>query len=179
MSGQQKNEKIADALTIIHRRKSVRHYIDKPVTEEQLITLLKAGMAAPVGMGVRPWFFVAITKREQLDRLADVHPYAQMLRGAAAAIVVCGDTQTKLPAGYWVQVCAAATENILLAAEAIGLGAVWTGVYLDEKMENDVRDVLSIPKEIIPFNIIPIGWPTGEDKPKDKYEPDKIHWEKW
>lgn len=170
---------IPDALTVIHQRKSVRKYLDKPVSREHLEILLKAGMAAPTAADKRPWVFVVVTDKEKLAALAEELPYTKMAKDAAAAIVVCGDTRKALNSEIWVQDCSAASQNILLAAEATGLGAVWSGIYPEYFKINHVRRVLNIPMEVIPLNVIPIGWPTGEEQPKDKWDPSNIHWERW
>ena len=171
--------KIPDALTVIHSRKSVRKYLDKPVTKEQLEILLRAGMAAPTAADKRPWVFVAVTERAVLDTLSFSSGGVKQLKGAAAAIVVCGDTRKGLKSDVWVQDCSAASENILLAAEAIGLGAVWCGIYLNPEPTAYVKRVLGLPTEVIPLNIISIGWPTGTEKPKNKWDPTNIHWNRW
>lgn len=166
----------------IHNRKSVRHYTDEDVTKDQLETLLKAAMAAPSARNMQPWAFICITKREILDQLANGLPYAKMLFRAKAAIVVCGipdKSGQDSPEGYWVQDCSAATQNILLAAEAIGLGTVWTGVYPRPERISVVRSVLGIPEAVFPLNVIPIGYSDGIDKPKDKYREENIMWEGW
>jgi nitroreductase len=171
-----------DALTVIYNRKSVRNYIDKPVSKESLEILLKAGMAAPTAADKRPWSFVVITDKAKLNVLATALPHARMLTQAAAAIIVCGTPSQSLPgadAAYWIQDCSAATENILLAAEAIGLGAVWTGVYPNDDRVHAVRTAMSIPEDTIPLNVIPIGYPVGIEQPKNKYNAQKIHWNSW
>ena len=171
--------KIPDALTVIHSRKSVRKYLNKPVSKEQLEILLKAGMAAPTAGDKRPWAFVVITDPAMLDSLSLSTRNTRMLSSAAAAIAVCGDTRIGFKSEVWVQDCSAASENILLAAEAIGLGAVWTGIYLNEGPTAYVKRVLGLPPEVYPLNVISIGYPTGEEKPKVKWDPSKIHWNKW
>jgi len=171
-----------DALSVIHSRKSVRHYTGVPATKEQLEVLLRAGMAAPTAVDKRPWAFVAITDKDTLAKLAEGLPYSKMIVRAGSAIVVCGDLKKALPAeaqAFWVQDCSAATENILLAAESLGLGAVWTGMYPSQERAGFVQKVLGIPKDVVPLNIIAVGYPTGEEKPKDKFDPANIHWEKW
>jgi len=171
-----------DALTIIHRRKSVRAYLNKPVTKAQLEILMKAGMAAPTAGDRRPWSFVAINDQQQLTALSSALPYAKMLNKAGAAIVVCGIPEKSYPGiaqEFWVQDCSAATENILLAVEAIDLGAVWIGVYPDPERVAAVQRILGIPDNVIPLNVISIGYPEGTEKPKDKFNPQNIHWEKW
>lgn len=178
-SSAQDRTTVPDALTVIHNRKSVRKYLDKPVSKAQLETLLRAGMAGPSAADKRPWAFVAITDRAVLDTLYHSSPWSKMLREAQAAIVVCGDTRKGLPSEVWVQDCSAASENILLAAEAIGLGAVWCGIYLNPEPTAYVKKALGLPEAVIPLNIIAIGYPTGEEKPKDKWDPSNIHWDHW
>lgn len=166
----------------ILNRKSVRKYTDKKVTREELKTLLVAGMAAPSAVNAQPWMFIAIDDREILDKLGDLLPYAKMLTQAQAAIIVCGDMSKALEGEgqeYWIQDCSAASQNILLAAESAGLGAVWTGVYPNKERIEIVQRVISLPQHIIPLCVIPIGWQTGAEKPKDKYSEKNIRWNKW
>ncbi len=166
----------------IHERKSVRHFTTKSVSKEQLETLVKAGMAAPTAMNKQPWAFIASTDRKLLDQLAEELPHAKMLFEATSAITVCGDL-TKTMEGksseYWIQDCSAATQNILLAVESMGLGAVWTGVYPNEERIQMVKKLLNLPDHIVPLCVIPIGYSTGEDKPKDKWKEENLKWEKW
>lgn len=167
----------------ILNRKSVRAYTDRAVSREQLDTLLRAAMAAPTGRDMRPWKFVVIDDKDALAALAGQLPYAKMLPEAAAAIVVCGDlsvTDDKgKPSTNWTFDCSAATENLLLAAEAMGLGAVWTGVYPYEERQTAVSQALQLPEHIIPLNLIPIGYPKGDPQPKDKYDADNVHFNGW
>ena len=167
----------------ILNRKSVRAYTDRAVSREQLDTLLRAAMAAPTGRDMRPWKFVVIDDKEALAALSEQLPYAKMLPEAAAAIVVCGDlsvTDDKgQPSTNWTFDCSAATENLLLAAEAMGLGAVWTGVYPYEERQTAVSQALQLPEHIIPLNLIPIGYPKGDPQPKDKYNADNVHFNGW
>ncbi len=123
--------------------------------------------------------FYVVTQREVLDTLGEQLPYAKMLAQAQAAIVVCGDMEKAgnlIDKGYWVQDCSAATQNILLAAESIGLGAVWTASYPYDDRTKVVIKALDLPENHIPLNVIPIGYPTGEDVPKDKWKPENIVW---
>lgn len=173
-----KNEVIHNIMT----RMSVRHFKGLPVSKDTLELLVKAGMAAPTAVNMQPWTFIIVTDRQILNKLGDELPYAKMLYQAGAAIVVCGVPEWAhmgKEKDYWVVDCSAATENILLAAHSLGLGAVWTAVYPNEDRIEPVRSILNIPENIIPLNVIPIGYPTGEDKPKDKYKPERIHWEKY
>ncbi len=171
-----------DTLKTIFSRKSVRTFQNDPVSKEKLEMLVRAGMAAPTAVDKRPWEFIVITDRTVLNRLADALPYARMARQAAAGIVVAGDTRKQWggsDSSYWIMDCSAATENILLAAESMGLGAVWTAVYPEDSRTHTVRKILGIPGHIIPLNFIPVGIPQGKEKPKDKYNPAQVHWNKW
>ena len=168
-------------LANIHARKSVRSYTSEPVTPEQVETLLRAAMAAPTAVNYQPWRFVVVTEREQLDAISEVLPYAKMMKQAPLAIIVCGETVwmggNENP--YWSQDCSAATQNMLLAAEALGLGAVWTAVYPDPDRVAAVKAFLEIPDGVLPLCVVPMGHPAGEQKPRDKWKPENIHYGKW
>jgi len=170
------------ALEVIHSRKSVRNYTGAQVNKDDLLVLVKAAMAAPTAMDRRPWAFVIVTDKDVLGKLAEGLPFTKMLVQAGAGIVVCG-VMEKAPEGegrdYWVQDCSAATENLLLAAESMGLGAVWTGVYPNKERVEFVRTALGIPEGVIPLNVVPVGYPAGSEKPKDKFDASNVHWEKW
>jgi nitroreductase len=160
------------ALEVIQSRKSVRHFIpDKPVGDMELETVVRAAMAAPAWSGHRSGQFVVVTDRKLLDALKEKLPFAQMLGQAAAAIVVCGEPDQAAGPDLWIQDAAAAAENLLLAAEALGLGAVWTGVYPSENNVAAVREIIGLPKTVEPLCVIPIGHPVGDEKPKDKWQP--------
>jgi nitroreductase len=163
----------------IFQRKSVREYTGKPAGREQLVDLVKAGMAAPTARNRQPWQFVVVVEKEPLAKLAAGLPYAKMLASAGAAIVVCGDLDIARAGeteDLWMQDCSAATQNILLAAESMGLGAVWTAAYPYEDRMKAVVDVLNLPQHIVPLNVIPVGYPVGNEKPKDKWKPERLHW---
>ncbi|MGL5959419.1 MAG: nitroreductase family protein [Bacteroidales bacterium] len=165
----------------IHNRKSVRRYIDKTVSKEDLLTLLKAGMAAPSAKNVQPWLFVVLSDKAIMKQLAEQLPYAKMLTTSSAAIVVCGDmSKVQEPEkSLWYQDCSAAAQNILLAAEAMGLGAVWTAAYpYPDRMEM-VRTALNMPMSCIPLCVIPVGYADGSEKPKDKWKEENVRWGKW
>ena len=176
-------DKKAVVLENIFARKSVRRYTDQPVSREQLDTLVRAAMAAPSGRDMRPWKFVVVDDAAVMDSLSRQLPYAKMLQEAAAAIVVCGDMsivdKSGNPSVNWQFDCSAATQNLLLAAEAMGLGAVWTGVHPYEDRLAAVKRALILPEHIIPLNVIPIGYPKGEALPKDKYAAENIHYNGW
>lgn len=167
------------ALDNIFSRKSVRSYTDQPVSQEQVETILKAAMAAPSGMNAQPWRFVVVREQGTKDKLAS--GFNKMIAKAPVVIVVCGKTTNKIGGtnNNWTADCAAATENLLLAVEAIGLGAVWTACYpYDERMSPAI-EALGLPDNVKPYCIVPVGYPAGNDKPKDKWKPENIHYEKW
>ncbi len=169
-------------LKIIHQRKSVRKYLPKPVSKVQLEKLVRAGMAAPTARNRQPWAFMVITERETLDKLGSKLPHAKMIFQTPAAIVAAGDMNLAIEGAgreFWIQDVSAAIQNILLAAEAMGLGAVWTGVYPMENQLKIVNETLSLPEHIIPLAVIPVGVPAGVEEPKDKWDPEKLHWEEW
>lgn len=166
----------------IFSRKSVRNFTDQIVSDSDLEQLVKVGMAAPTAGNKQPWHFIIVTDRSVLDEFADNLQYAKMLKQAPAAIVVCGDT-TKTFEGieeeYWIQDCSAASENILLAVESMGLGAVWTAFHPMLDRIALARKLLELPEHIKPLNIIAIGYPKGNTPPKDKWNTASLHWQKW
>jgi nitroreductase len=172
---------MSDTLSVIHNRKSVRSFNGQSVSKDAMNKIIRAGMAAPTAVNMQPWAFVVVTDRKTLDTLAAGLPYAKMLDKAGAAIIVCAipEKAHHKRVEYAVIDSTCASENILLAAEALGLGAIWTAAYPYDDRMDVVRRALNIPRNIIPLNVIPVGHPTGADKPKDKYKPQNIHWEKW
>ena len=160
-------------------RKSVRSYTDEPVSPEQVETLLKAAMAAPSGRNLQAWRFVVVREQAVKEKLAV--GFNKMIAKAPVAIVICGLTAN--PSGIannnWTADCAAATENLLLAAESLGLGAVWTACYPYEDRMQPAIEALGLPDNIKPYCIVPVGHPAGDNKPKNKWNPGHIHYEKW
>lgn len=167
----------------ILQRKSVRSFTNQLIEKSKLDTLVRAAMAAPTGKDMRPWKFVVVNDKQAMKSLATQLPYAKMLAEAQAAIVVCGDMSVVdkdgKPSTNWTFDCSAATENLLLQAEAMGLGAVWTGAYPYDERVAAVKVALKLPDNIIPLNVIPIGYPKGNPQPKDKYNADNIHYNLW
>jgi len=162
--------------TILARR-SIRKYTPEPVKEKDIKTMLEAAMAAPSASNLKPWHFIVITNRRKLDSLMNAHPHAKMLAEAPLCIAVCGDTTVS--GSFWVQDCSAATENLLLAATALGLGAVWLGVYPREERVSGIRKVLKLPETVIPLNLISIGHPAEQKEPRTQYDELRVHREKW
>jgi len=166
-----------ELINTIFARRSIREYTAEIVSEKDIKIMLEAAMAAPSASNLKPWHFIVVTKRQILDNLARVHPYGKMLFKAPLCIVVCGDTTVS--SGWWVQDCSAAAENLLLAATALGLGAVWLGVHPREDRVDGVRKVLNIPETIIPLNLVSIGHPAEEKGPRTQYDELRVHCEQW
>lgn len=170
------------ALENIMSRTSIRSYSDRKVAPETLDTLLRAAMAAPTAGNKQPWRFIVITERATLDSIAANFSTMKMAAGAKAAIIMCGDPAATFDGegrGYWIQDLSAATENLLLAAHAVGLGAVWCGIYPQSDRVRQFSDLLAIPDSIIPMACVCIGYPDSEPTPKDKWNPDYVHYNSW
>lgn len=168
-------------LNNIATRASVRQFTNQIVDKTTLETIVRAGMSAPSAVNKQPWAFVVVTDRSVLDSLENVHPHAN-LKTATAAIIVCGDMKKALDGvarEYWVQDCSAATQNILLAAHALGLGAVWCGVHPSPERVADVSRVLGLPENVTPLNVITMGYPAAQVQPKDKWQPENVHYQQW
>jgi nitroreductase len=163
----------------IRARRSIRRFTSEPVSDEVIKSLLEAAMSAPSAGNQQPWEFVVIMDRKILDEIPKVHPYAQMCKQAPAAILVCGNLERESHRGFWVQDCSAATQNILIAATEKGLGSVWCGVYPREDRVRGLRKLLAIPDQIIPLALIPIGHPAEKKPPSDRFDPARIHRDKW
>lgn len=180
------------ALDVIMTRTSIRSFTGEPVAKEQLETILKAGMAAPSAINIQPWRFVVLTDQARIKELLGGGFRSEMFSTAGAVIVVCGQsTFMRKPWGqpdapeqlqeniFWYEDCSAAAQNILLAAHALGLGAVWTAGYPAMERVQPLALALGIPEDVIPLCVIPVGVPAENPEPKDKWKPENIHWDKW
>jgi len=167
----------AKLIETILTRRSIRKYTAEPISENYVKAMLEAAMAAPSASNLKPWHFVVITDRHVLDELARVHPHGKMLSEAPLCIAVCGDTD--ISASFWVQDCSTASENLLLSATALGLGAVWLGVYPRQDRVNNIREVLKLPESIIPLNLISIGHPAEKKEPRTQYDEQRVHRQHW
>lgn len=177
----------------IFSRKSVRSFTEEPVTSQQIETLLKAGMAAPSGSNIQPWSFIVLQDKDRYLEIFSENNFNQRtFAQSAAIIIVCSDTTVvrtprndpqgtpvKVVNGTWRDDAGAVTENILLAVEAMGLGAVWTACYPYHDRMDPVKTSLGIPDEVVPYSVIALGHPAGSDQPKDKWKPEKVHYGKW
>lgn len=167
-----------DALEAILTRRSIRKYTSEPVSDETVTQLLKAAMAAPTA-GNQPWHFVVIRDRMIMEAVTTVHPHAKMLKEAQVAVSISGDPKAGRLEGRWILDCAAATENILIAANALGLGACWVGIYPVDARMLKLRELLGIPENLIPVSMVALGHPAEKKSPPDRFRTERIHYEKW
>lgn len=167
-----------DFLSVIYRRRSIRKFTEAPIDEDVLTELLKAGMAGPSAMNAQPWEFVVITDEEILKKFRTSLMFAKLKY--KALICVCGSPRVqKNKAGtrFWIQDCSAATENILLAATALGLGSVWIGVHPITIYMRQVRAILNIPEDVTPLGLIGLGYPAETKESRTQYEENRVHWQ--
>lgn len=172
----------AIVLDAISKRTSIRAYQETAVEEEKVEKILRAGMAAPSAMNKQPWSFTVVNDKALLKQIADSAPNAGMAATAPMAIVVCGDMDKALDGAvkeFWVQDASAATENILLAAHALGLGAVWTGFYPNMDKAKMLAGILNIPDNQVVLCVIPMGYPAEAPAPKDKWNEGNVHYNVW
>ena len=163
-------------LDMIKKRRSIRKYTDEAVTEEQIRQLLEAAMAAPSASNVQSWEFVVVRDPDLKKQLAQTHTWSHMAADAAAVFVICGNERASR---HWIADASAATQNLLLAVTALGLGAVWVGIYPGADTEPFVRQVLAIPDEIRVLCLVPVGHPAESKPLRTQYEESKVHYERW
>jgi len=163
----------------IFERRSIRKYTHQDIPDDIVEKLLRAGMAAPSAGNEQPWHFIVIKDKSILNEIPEFHPYSQSLKEAPCAIVVCGDKQLERFKDYWVQDCSAATMNIILEAQELGLGTTWLGVYPEEDRTRELKKLLNLPEQVIPLSIVSMGYPAEGKEPVDRYMPDRVHTNKW
>lgn len=181
-----------ETIRTIMSRKSVRSFTDQPIPAEYMETMLKAAMAAPTGSNIQPWHFVVLTDKSQYEKVFENNFNMRIFNSAAAVVVFCADTTVTRPprnnpdgepvtrpSGTWRDDLGACTENFLLAAESLGLGAVWTAGYPYSDRYASMKRELGIPDPILPYCAVAVGYPAGDEQPKDKWKPERIHYEKW
>lgn len=168
-----------DVLEAILNRRSIRRYTDRPISDEIIQTLLKAAMYAPSAVNKQPWHYIVFRDRKIMEKINTFHQNAAMLMQANAAILVCWDEELQHDTGYGPVDCSAATQNILLAAYGLGLGSVWVGLYPRAERMNSIHDLFALPQHIRPFSIISLGYPAEDKKMPVRFDPDRIHFEKW
>lgn len=165
----------------IRTRVSVRQFTGEKIPDEQIQTLLQCAMSAPSAINHQPWAFIVVTEDSLLAQLGQVFPYSRCDQHPACAIIPCGDLTKAIEGseGFWINDVSAATENILLAAHAMGLGAVWTGLHPNMERATAAQQLLGLPEHIIPMCIVPVGVPAEQPEVKDKWKTENIHYNRW
>jgi nitroreductase len=173
---------MVDALEAIQTRRSVRKYEKSEINDEIVEKLLSAAMSAPSAVNQQPWEFIVIKDREMLDAIPTFSKFARMAAHAPLGILVCGDTRNLISPGFWVQDCSAATQNLLIAAHALGLGAVWTGVYPMDPVDGRVTGFTKhcqLPEGVVPLAFVVLGYPAETPPKQNRFDPRRIHANVW
>lgn len=179
---EEKSEDESEAMIdCIMTRTSIRSYSDRQVDDSTINLILRAGMAAPTAANQQPWRFVVVTDQNLKDSITDSFEYTKMVKDCSFAVVVCGDMENLFKGdvpegGFWVEDCSAAAENMLLAAHALGVGGVWCGIYPMKDREAKLRQILNLHSNLTPLNVMAFGYPSAPVRPKNKWAPDKIHY---
>jgi nitroreductase len=181
-----------ETIRTIMQRKSVRAFTDEPIPAAYMEAMLKAAMAAPTGSNIQPWYFVVLTDKSKYEHVFENNFNMRIFNSAAAVVVFCADTTVTRPPrdnpdgapvtrpnGTWRDDLGACTENFLLAAESLGLGAVWTAAYPYSERYASMKRELGLPDPVLPYCAVAVGWPANDEQPKDKWKPDRIHYERW
>ncbi len=168
-----------ETLEAIFTRRSIRNFKNKEISEEQITKLLQAAMYAPSARNTQPWHFIVVTDRKKLDEIPKLHPYADMCYETTLAIMICGDLSIEKLEGYIALNCAAATQNLLLAAHALGLGAVWLGVYPRKERMEKLSKFFGLPNNILPISLVAIGYPDEINPQPERFKPERIHYNSW
>ena len=166
-------------LETIFERRSIRKYQDRPIEEEKIKTLLRAAMYAPSAADCRPWHYVVVHDREIMNEFMTFHAYSSMLKQAPLFIVVCGDKSLERAPGYYPGDCGAATENLLLAAHELGLGACWLGITPNAERMAATKKLLGLPEHIEAFCGIAIGYPAESREVPERYDEIRVHYDRW
>ena len=168
-----------ETIKAISTRRSIRTFTSQQISEDMIEKLLRAGMQAPSARNYQPWHFVVTAERKILDKIPLIHPYAEMMYQATLAILVCGDLNLEKSVEYCAINCSAATQNILLAAHDLGLGAVWLGVYPRKERSEGLKKLFDIPQDIVPVSLLACGYPAETLAPEDRFNQDRLHKNRW
>ncbi len=168
-----------EPMEMLKTRRSIRKFRQETVPEKTIEQILDCAMQAPSAVNAQPWHFIVVKEKELLNKVSEIHPYAKMTKDVSVAIIVCAEPQREKISGFFPQDCSAATQNILLAAHFNNLGAVWCGIYPNEELMKHFRELFLIPEDIMPFSIIPIGYTDEKTGKADRFEKERIHYERW
>ncbi len=168
-----------NTIDTIYDRRSVRKYLEKSVNPDLVDEVLRAGMFAPSASNKQPWHFIVFNEKDKIQEIRELHPYTSALKTAPVCIMVCGDTEKEMAEGFYIADCSAATENMLLAAKALGLDTCWIGIYPWEEITNEFSKHLNLPENVVPFCFIALGYAEQKLERPRRYDSAKIHYNKW
>jgi nitroreductase len=168
-----------DALHAIHNRRSIRQFHGEPVEDHLVEEVIAAGMMAPSAGNEQPWHFVVLKKRKLLRAISKNHLYASVVEKAPVAILVCGDLALDRYGGYWAADCAAATQNMLIAAHALSLGSLWIGLHPRPQRVADIRAIITLPETVVPFSLVVLGYAAEEKSMEVRFDVSRIHQDQW
>ncbi|MDF2700363.1 MAG: nitroreductase [Haloplasmataceae bacterium] len=168
-----------NVLDAIYTRRSIRSFTGKVISDEELLSLLNAGFAAPSANNHQPWEFIVVKDQDKINEIVNIHPYSNYLPTAGCGIIVCGNKDSNSNLGLLVQDCSAAVENILLAAHGIKLGAVWCSIYPNEKISNGIVSIFNLPEHVIPIALVVVGDKAEDKEPEHRYDERKVHYNQW
>lgn len=160
-------------------RRSIRYYKDKNIEPEKVQKLLEAAMHAPSARNYQPWSFIVLDDKKIINETAQLHPYGDILQRAPLGILICGDTNIEPSVEYLVEDCSASSQNLLIAAHSLGLGACWLGVYPRKERVEKIKNYFDLPENIIPISLISIGYPAEEKKRANRFRESRIHYNGW
>jgi nitroreductase len=168
-----------ETLEALKTRRSIRKYQNKKIPEDIIREILNCSMYSPSAFDMQPWQFIVIDKKEMFTDILKVASHAEMISGASHAIIVCGDSKAQENQGLLIQDISAATENLLLAAHALGIGAVWTGIYPFDEIVKGIKDFFNLPENILPVDMVVLGYPDESPVQPKRYKAEKVHLNKW
>lgn len=168
-----------NVIDAINKRRSIRKFEDKPVEKEKIDLLLRAAMQAPSAVNEQPWEFIVVEDKDTLEKLSHAHDYAMAMKNGTLAILVLSNKNYFAIDSLWQQDLSAASENMLLEAVELGLGATWMAIAPIEDRVAYIRDLFNLPENVIPFNMIAFGYPTKEKDFDDRFKADRVHYEKY
>lgn len=168
-----------DISEVIFNRRSIRRYTNQNVDDATVREIIHAGMYAPSASNKQPWHFIVFSERPTKEAIMAVHPHAAMLSQAKKGILVCFDEQLQHGPGYGAIDCSAATQNMLLMAHLLGLGACWIGVCPRQERMKAIGEIFHLPDHMVAFSIVSLGYPAQTKEKPDRTNPERIHFEQW
>lgn len=171
-----------NTLETIFSRSSVRKFNDKKVNQEDIKTILKAGMSGPTCVNSKDWSFIVVDDQEVLKKMYEANGApAKPLLGCAFAVLICGDYTKafQYAKDYFVVDGSIAGQNMILAAWSLGIGSVWLGTWPQMDRVFEQSKLFDLPKDQIPHSIIAFGYPEEVKEKEEYYDESVVHYNKW